>query len=113
MVLTKRELVFAHERDAAWIMALWKAIHGGDGGPEEIAANVVAAMAPYLAGVGKGLRTEQFEAGFAKLGVQVNQPQVEIEEITQPRQPRIYCFKFQGETICFPLPQLTHVTEFE
>jgi len=31
-----REIVLARELDAAWIIALWKAIHGGDGGPEQL-----------------------------------------------------------------------------
>ena len=31
------ERVFAHELDAAWIIALWKAIHGGDPAPEAVA----------------------------------------------------------------------------
>jgi hypothetical protein len=29
-----QERVFAHERDIAWLIALWLAIHGGDPGPE-------------------------------------------------------------------------------
>lgn len=88
-------------------MALWKAIHGGDGGPEQIAASVIAAMAPYLGGAAQGLNQRDLEASFAKLGVKVTQPQEELlEEPQQPNRPRVYCFKFQGETICFPLPQL-------
>ena len=41
MLLKEKELVLAHEPDAAWIIALWKAIHTGDPAPEEVAANVI------------------------------------------------------------------------
>ena len=34
--------------DIAWIMALWKALHGGDPSPETVAAEVIAALSRYL-----------------------------------------------------------------
>jgi hypothetical protein len=34
--------------DIAWIMALWKALHGGDPSPETVAAEVIAALSQYL-----------------------------------------------------------------
>src|ERR1039457_206028 len=42
MQLKEKEIVLAHEPDAAWIIALWKAIHGGDPAPEAVAAGVIA-----------------------------------------------------------------------
>src|SRR5690349_17035449 len=93
----EREIVLAHEPDAAWIIALWKAIHGGDPAPETVAAGVIAAMAPYLKQFGETFSAKQLETGFNGLGVQVTQPHVEA--LAQPaievqRPPRQYCFKF-------------------
>jgi hypothetical protein len=102
-----REIVLAHEPDAAWIIALWKAIHGGDPAPETVAAGVIAAMAPYLKSFGEAFTTKQLESGFESLGVKVTQPTVEaLQQPSQPQRPRQYCFKFQGKTICITLPQV-------
>jgi hypothetical protein len=35
----------AHELDAAWILAIWKAIHGSDLSPVQIATEAIAALA--------------------------------------------------------------------
>lgn len=100
-----KEIVLAHEPDAAWIIALWKAIHGGDPAPEVVAASVVGVMAPYLRGFGETFTAQQMEAGFKTLGVTVTQPAA--EELAEPGRVSIsrqYCFKFQGKTICITLP---------
>lgn len=34
--------------DVAWIIELWRAVHGGDPSPEAVAAEVIAAMSQYL-----------------------------------------------------------------
>ena len=34
--------------DIAWIIELWRALHGGDPTPEVVAAEVIAALTPYL-----------------------------------------------------------------
>jgi hypothetical protein len=39
---------YAHVLDAAWILALWKAIHGGDPGPEQMALEAIAALSETL-----------------------------------------------------------------
>ena len=105
MQLREREIVLAHEPDAAWIIALWKAIHGGDPAPETVAAGVIAAMAPYLREFGETFTVQKMEAGFETLGVKATQPQVEaLAEPGQSFRPRQYCFKFQGKTICITLP---------
>jgi hypothetical protein len=97
-------IVLAHEPDAAWIIALWKAIHGGDPSPEQVAASVVAVMAPYLGGSTAAFSAQQLAAGFETLGVTVTQPPVEeLLETGQPVQFRQYCFNFQGKTICVTL----------
>ena len=107
MLVKEREIVLTHENDPAWIMALWKAIHGGDPSSEMIAASVIKAMAPYLAGAAQALTAQQLAAGFASLGAKVAAPQVEmLEEPQQPQRPRQYCFQFEGKTICIELPRL-------
>src|ERR1022692_2176178 len=73
MQLKEKEIVLAHEPDAAWIIALWKAIHGGDPAPEAVAAGVIASMAPYLRSFGETFTAQQLEAGFETLGVKVTQ----------------------------------------
>jgi hypothetical protein len=45
---TTAEKKFSHELDAAWIMLLWKAIHGGDPTPEQVAFGAIAALAGGL-----------------------------------------------------------------
>jgi HPt (histidine-containing phosphotransfer) domain-containing protein len=84
--MTIQNIVLAHERDAAWIIALWKAIHGGDPAPEIVAAQAIASLAQYLHGAANSLSFSQLEKG----------------------RPRQYCFKFQGKTICTELPQVKH-----
>jgi hypothetical protein len=34
--------------DAAWIMTLWRALHGGDPTPADVAAEVIANLSKYL-----------------------------------------------------------------
>jgi hypothetical protein len=43
-----RDNRLVHGLDIAWIMALWKALHGGDPSPETVAAEVIAALSEYL-----------------------------------------------------------------
>jgi len=117
-----REIYLSHELDAAWIIALWKAIHGGDPSPEQIAAQAIAALAQYVAGPAQAEFTfGELKTQFAKLGVQVTE--AAKEESAPGEKPRLalspsgerefrihqYCFKFKGETICTELPALTHL----
>jgi nucleotide-binding universal stress UspA family protein len=118
-----REIYLAHELDAAWIIALWKAIHGGDPSPEKIAAQAIAALSQYIAAPAQtAFSFHEMKAQFAKLGVQVTERAEEEAEragakplLTTPAEGepefRIhqYCFKFKGETFCTELPTLTHL----
>ena len=107
-----RNFVFAHEPDAAWIIALWFHVYGGDPSIERIAASAVAALAPYLKTSPESFTGKQVAAGFEALGVKVTQPVVEeLSEPGQTPQPRQYCFKFQGKTICTTLPALKAIFE--
>src|SRR5579872_2766152 len=117
-----RPIYLAHELDAAWIIALWLAIHGGDPAPEVIAAQAIAALAQYVNGTRQQAFTlEEMKVQFAKLGVIVTErekeaatsmrPQLLMSEDNDNREFRIhqYCFKFEGSTICTELPVLTHL----
>ena len=116
-----RPIYLAHELDAAWIIALWLAIHGGDPAPEVIAAQAIAALAQYVNGTRQETFTfEELKAQFAKLGVGVTEREKEVEsskglqlQMKEDRDDRYrvhqYCFKFEGSTICTELPVLTHL----
>lgn len=114
-----RPIYIAHELDAARIIALWLAIHGGDPAPEVIAAQAIAALAQYVSGTRQETFTfEELKAQFSKLGVVVTErekeaesskgPQLRLEEDHDYRVHQ-YCFKFEGSTICTELPVLTHL----
>jgi hypothetical protein len=116
-----REIFLAHELDAAWIIALWKAIHGGDPSPEQIAAQAIAALAQYVAAPAQAsFSFAELKGQFANLGVQVTEraqeakqaaPQLAVSVEGEGHRVPIhqYCFKFKGETICIQLPVLTHL----
>ena len=117
-----RPIYLAHELDAAWIIALWLAIHGGDPAPEVIAAQAIAALAQYVNGTRQETFTfEKLKAQFGKLGVVVTHREKEVEsskalplQLKEDRDDHEfhihqYCFKFEGSTICTELPVLTHL----
>ena len=104
--------VFAHELDAAWIIALWKAIHGGDPAPETVAVEAIAALSQYLKDSQADFTFQQMEKQLAILGIQVTHQvaQVEAREVEQgPKRPHQYCFKFKNQTICIQLPRLENL----
>lgn len=117
-----RPVYLAHELDAAWIIALWLAIHGGDPAPDVIAAQAIAALAQYVNEARQETFTfEQLKSQFGKLGVVVTEREQEVDSSKGPqlqlkgdgdeREHRVhqYCFKFEGSTICAELPVLTHL----
>jgi hypothetical protein len=112
--IPKFQYTLAHELDAAWIIALWKAIHGGDGGPEEAAAQAIAALAPYAAKAESSLTFAHMQKQLAGLNIAVTEEDVETagkseatREFRRPF-PHQYCFKVAGQTICIQLP-VTHL----
>jgi hypothetical protein len=122
------ERVFAHELDAAWIIALWKAIHGGDPAPEAVAAQVIAVVAPYLNGAqpsSSDLSFSELEKRFANFGIHIierseeeNVDALALDSIDEPdinanfdpnyRRTRQYCFQFGRQTVCTRLPEISH-----
>src|SRR5690348_2277791 len=74
MNLREKELYFAHSLDAAWIIALWLWIHGGDPAPFELADETTELLARGLVGHLNGARSEAPRDAIekmAKLGIQV------------------------------------------
>jgi hypothetical protein len=120
-----REIILAHELDAAWIIAVWKAIHGGDPAPELVAAQAIAALAQYVnPPIQRSFSFVELKEQFAKIGVHVTERTAEESARTaeadskaapardkDEREFRVhqYCFKFKGETYCIELPALTHL----
>ena len=117
-----RPIYLAHELDAAWIIALWLAIHGGDLSPEVVGAQAIAALAEYVNGMRQqGFAFDELKAQFARLGVTVTeherveasslQPSLQMVQERDDREFHFhqYCFNFQGSTICTELPVLTHL----
>jgi hypothetical protein len=108
------EVYLARELDAAWIIALWKAVHGGDPSPETVAAEAIAALAQYLSGAKYSLSFPQMEKELAYIGIQVTESNeiasakgngsgAKSEEAGQPL--RQYRFQIGGQVICVQLPK--------
>jgi len=112
----------AHEFDAAWIIALWLAIHGGAAMPEVVAARAIAALAQKVNGTAlPSFIFEQLKAQFGKLGVTVTErpkhdassAQAQLQKLGDGEAREFllhqYCFKFEVATTCTKLPVLTHL----
>jgi hypothetical protein len=103
---------YAHTLDAAWIIALWKAIHGGDPGPEQIALEAIAALSGTLTSHGG---VSPAEGSFEELQTRLKTIGVEFEAGEKAASkgaatveafiPRTYCIVFKGQRICITLPQ--------
>jgi len=80
-------LKFAHIPDIAWIIALWKAIHGGDPAPDDqvAAAKILAAAAGYLSGQATNpVAVETLAKRFKAMGTEVT-----VAEAEMPRTERL------------------------
>ena len=91
----KQDFTLAHELDAAWIIAIWKAIHGGDPSPEQVAVQAIAALSTRLAAPREHITTpEALQTGLKHLGVDFK------HDPNAPPDAR-NCFGFSGRpTIC-------------
>ena len=110
------EVYLARELDAAWIIALWKAVHGGDPSPETVAAEAIAALAQYLSGAEYSLSFPRIEKELAYLGIQVTESN-EIansakgnESVAKSKEEgqllRQYRFQIGEQVICVQLPKV-------
>jgi hypothetical protein len=66
----------AHELDAAWLIALWLAIHGGDPAQSEgdvaaAAGQMIAALSSYAFGSAPAVSVDEIRARLAHLNVNV------------------------------------------
>jgi len=109
-------LRLAHELDAAWIIALWKAIHGGDPGPIEAdvrSVELVTELTNHLGRtIGHGaqpLTLERFESRLGELGIHMDreaeEPRLE-QGASQSVERRPYCFVFSGVRYCIYFPKV-------
>ena len=58
--------------DAAWILALWKLIHGGDPRPNQAAGQAIASLTAFLTGTSSsGLPIETLQERLKPLGITV------------------------------------------
>ena len=91
----KPDFTLAHELDAAWIIAIWKSIHGGDPSPEQVAIQAIAALSTRLAAPREHTATpEMLRTGLKQLGVNFK------HDPNGPPDAR-NCFDFAGRpTIC-------------
>jgi hypothetical protein len=85
--MARQDVQLAHELDDAWIMALYKAVHGGDPAPEVVATQVIAAVAPYLKGAAHTMTFPQLETQFKTLGADVIEKNMEVQPKTESFQP--------------------------
>ena len=120
--MSVRPIDLVHELDAAWIVGLWSAIHGGDPCPEIVAARAVAVLAEFANGTAhRPFAFEALKGQFERLGVTVTEQTKQEAESDkarvltmddgEAREFRIhqYVFKFEGATNCTELPVLTHL----
>jgi hypothetical protein len=109
--------------DAAWIVALWRALHGGDPSPEEIAADVIAGFSQYLPLSEHSFLSREllpptspdFASYFTPSSEELDEESIESEKIEGTFDPekceysiRHYYFKFKGHWYCLGLPALAH-----
>ena len=105
-------ITLAHDLDAAWILALWLAIHGGDPPPpiEIIVAEAISALVKTAAGIPSeagGATFAQLQGRLKEIGVDIQtQTLGKTESIrTESVQlSRTYCIVFKGQRICITLP---------
>ena len=93
------EITLAHEPDAAWIIALWLAIHGGDPGPEgfEIDETAIFLASAFSAYMGETIGSEALTAETLHTGAQEFGMEFDLRD---EKRPFPYCFEYKGERIC-------------
>ena len=109
-------LKFAHELDAAWIIAMWKWLHGYEEpySEQKVAAEVIAAISSTLAAPAPETPSDSSIGGLQTrlkdIGVKFHseaKPEMAVAPSTEARKTwitRIYCFWFKGQKICTQFP---------
>lgn len=120
-----KDLYLAHQLDAAWLIALWIAIHDGDPPPQDLvtvnertAERFAAATTQLARDLGLQHVAALTDTAFqervqAVTGVEVTLPEagpqaqeLRMNEPGPQRGTRQYCFRFQGKTICVEVPSV-------
>lgn len=108
---------FTHELDAAWIIAIWKAIHGGDPDGQRgvlsereaisIAKQAANALVGYVAAVAVGDAEHVSVEAHQQMDRGLEAAGFELLTAHEPcsHQPPPFCFRWNGETICVPRPK--------
>jgi len=110
-----KSIHYAHILDAGWILALWKAIHGGDPGPEEMALQAIAALSETLtvhSGVAPSQKSfEQLQARLKEIGVDLQAKSEAGEKTAVSAKPdqliitRTFCVNINGKNCCITFPK--------
>jgi hypothetical protein len=123
----------AHELDASWIIALFKAIHGGDPSPDqqtvhlsEKTVEMVAALTEHLRETGvvrqtQALTLATLQERLKPFGIEVMEGETAPakEELRaarfgtpdEPQHQPPWCFVFHGQRICINRPRVTHTVQ--
>ena len=116
-----KHLVLAHELDAAWIIGLWLAIHGGDPSPIELSAEAVERVVESVLTAthatkevqARPVSFEHLQSTLKAMNIEVTRGTgaagVRAEAATtesHANRERQYCFKYKGNTYCITLPSV-------
>ena len=108
-----KALRFAHELDAAWIITIWKWLHGYEEtySEQKIAVEAIAALSSTLAAHAPEAISEssfaELQTRFQEIGVEFHsEAKTEIagKPSTEARKIRTVCVKVGGKTICTQIP---------
>jgi hypothetical protein len=94
--------------DAAWIMTLWKAIHGGDPSPEQIALQAISALSATLTGnlaPSSEAAFTQFQTRLKEIGIDIRKQKRADERAEMPLQKGY-------EVRCIQVPSIGQVCYF-
>jgi hypothetical protein len=113
-----KDIIFTHERDAAWIIALWLAIHGGDPAPDgvlhvdETSVLLATTLSHHLATTHRitPLEPEQLRARLADAGLTLSEPcsDAEVAEFQVAKKDLIVggrCVRWGDEIYCVAPPE--------
>jgi hypothetical protein len=69
----------AHDLDAGWLIALWKAIHGGDPAIDQVdvqtaAGQIIAQVSQYAFGAAAAVNAEDFASRLGSVRLSVGRP---------------------------------------
>jgi hypothetical protein len=95
-----------HIPDIAWIIALWKAIHGGDPAERDVAVAIGEEVVRFLGGkAGTAVEVSKLENGFKAIGLSMTVSEgTEAKAGAATTEPLAIRQGTQVITICFGIP---------